>query len=222
MGERVNRSSALREARKADTEQRIIDAATRLFLTDGYAKTTLTAVAAAAEVGDRTVYSRFGNKAELLKRVVDVAVVGDTAEVPLAARDWPHAVETAPTLHDRALAYAEGTATMMQRLGPLISVAAQAEPTEPLIAAAAQAGREHTRAHIDGMWRRLHADGLMNAAADLEWAITTAGLLGSADTYVLISRTLAWSREQYRDWLYRSWIQLATSPAPDADTVNRP
>jgi AcrR family transcriptional regulator len=53
----------LRQAQVAQTEERIVAAATELFLGDGYTATTLEAVARRARVGARTVYLRFGTKA---------------------------------------------------------------------------------------------------------------------------------------------------------------
>jgi len=79
---------SLREAQIAHTEQRIVAAATELFLADGYVATTLEAVAKRAQVGARTVYVRFGTKAALFKRVVDVAIVGDTQPIAVLDRDW--------------------------------------------------------------------------------------------------------------------------------------
>ena len=54
---------SLRQAQIVQTEQRIVTAATELFLADGYVATTLEAVAKRAQVGARTVYLRFGTKA---------------------------------------------------------------------------------------------------------------------------------------------------------------
>src|SRR6201987_6367019 len=98
----------LRAARVADTEERILAAARTLFLRDGYAATTLAAVADAARVGHRTVYVRFGTKAALLKRVVDVAVAGDTRPIDVIGRDWFQTALTAPTLAARLAACARG------------------------------------------------------------------------------------------------------------------
>ena len=94
----------LRQAQIAHTEQRIIAAATELFLADGYVATTLEAVAKRARVGARTVYVRFGTKAALFKRVVDVAIVGDTQPVDVLGRDWMQAALTAPTAAERVAA----------------------------------------------------------------------------------------------------------------------
>lgn len=49
---------------------RILDAATVLFLRDGYGAASLEAVAAAAEVSKRTLYARFSGKPALFKAAV--------------------------------------------------------------------------------------------------------------------------------------------------------
>jgi AcrR family transcriptional regulator len=72
-----------------------------LFLADGYVATTLEAVARRARVGARTVYLRFGTKAALFKRVIDVAIVGDTQPVDVLGRDWMRDALTAPTAAER-------------------------------------------------------------------------------------------------------------------------
>jgi hypothetical protein len=56
---------SLRQAQVAHTEQRILAAATELFLEGGYLATTLEAVARRAQLATRTVYLRFGTKAAL-------------------------------------------------------------------------------------------------------------------------------------------------------------
>ncbi|KAA8883811.1 TetR/AcrR family transcriptional regulator [Nocardia colli] len=212
----VKKQSPLREARKAETEQKILDAAVRLFLTDGYVATTLADVAAAAGVGARTVYLRFGTKADLLNRAIDVAIVGDTAEVGVAHRDWHVRAATAPTLEERIRAYAEGARGLMERAAPLIAVAVQAEASEPLIAAAATAGRDATHANITHIWQQLHADGLLDPGVDLDWVIATVGLLGQAETYILMTRTLGWDPAAYQQWMYDTWHHFAVTPSRSA------
>jgi AcrR family transcriptional regulator len=49
---------------------RILDAAAALFLAEGYAATSIEAVALRAGVAKRTLYGRFGSKAELFQAVV--------------------------------------------------------------------------------------------------------------------------------------------------------
>lgn len=202
-----------RGSRAERTEQAIVAAAHELFAQRGYRGTALTDVAKAAGVSDRTIYVRFATKAHLLKRVVDVALVGDALPIALADRDWIDTVMNAPTLEERLAADAEGTALMMDRIAPVLAVAMQAEADEPLIAAAAQAARESTLEQVRAFWEKLHRDGLMSAEADLEWVIATSALLANAETYVHMTRTLRWTPPEYQAWRHRTWRHLAMAPA---------
>jgi len=200
-------------SRAQRTEERIVSAARELFVQHGYRGTTLTDVAKAAGVSDRTIYVRFATKADLLKRVVDVAVVGDTLPIVLAERDWVDTLMNAATLDERLAADAAGTAQLMDRIAPVLAVAMQAEAEEPLIAAAAQAARESTLEQVRAFWEKLRTDRLMSPDIDLEWVIATSALLANAETYVHMTRTLRWTPDEYERWRYRTWRYLATVPA---------
>jgi AcrR family transcriptional regulator len=208
----VNPSPALpsvRQAQIAQTEQRILAAAADLFLADGYVATTLEAVAKRAQVGGRTVYLRFGTKAALFKRVVDVAIVGDTAPVDVLGRDWMQAALTAPTAAERIAASAAAGRQIMERTGALFAVAQQAAAVEPLIAGFWQQGREQTRHAHALFWTRMADDGLLDPGLDLEWLIDTTTILDAAETYLLITRLMRWDLDTYQDWLATTAARLA-------------
>jgi AcrR family transcriptional regulator len=208
----VNPSDALpslRQAQVAQTEQRIVTAATELFLADGYPATTLEAVAKRARVGARTVYLRFGTKAALFKRVVDVAIVGDTEPVDVLGRDWMRAALTAPTAGERIAASAAVGRQIMERTGALFAVAQQAAVLEPLIAGFWQQGREQHRHAQAVFWTRMSDDGLLDPGVDLDWLIDTTAVLGAAETYLLITRLTSWDLDGYQDWLTTTWTRLA-------------
>lgn len=205
---------SLRAARVADTEERILAAARRLFLRDGYAATTLAAVADQARVGHRTVYVRFGTKAALLKRVVDVAVAGDTRPIDVTSRDWFQASLTAATLSERVEAYARAVSGLMARAGDLIAIAQQAAPAEPLIAAAGRAAREATRDAVRLFCTRLRDDRLIPGTCDVAWLCDTASLLSQAQTYLLGRDTLGWTSERYSQWLAATINRLITAAGP--------
>jgi len=200
---------SLRQAQIAQTEQRILAAATELFLADGYVATTLEAVAKRAQVGARTVYLRFGTKAALFKRVVDVAVVGDTEPVDVLGRDWMQAALTAPTAAERIAASAAAGRQIMERTGALFAVAQQAAAVEPLIAAQWQLGREQTRYAHAVFWTRMAEDGLLDPVLDLDWLIDTSTILAAAETYLLITRLTNWGLDAYQDWLVTTWVRLS-------------
>ena len=199
----------LRQAQIRQTEERIIAAATELFLADGYVATTLEAVAKRAQVGARTVYVRFGTKAALFKRVVDVAIVGDTLPVDVLSRDWAQAAVTAPTAAERIAASAAIGRQIMERTGALFAVAQQAAAVEPLIAGFWQQGREQSRHAQAVFWTRMAEDGLLDPRVDLAWVIDTASILGSAETYLLITRLLGWDLDEYENWLVTTSARLS-------------
>jgi len=203
--------AGLRAARVAENEERIVRAAHELFVRDGYQATTLTAVADAAGVAHRTVYVRFGTKAALLKRVVDVALVGDLAPIDVMNRDWYFTATTAPTLDARIAALAEGSARLMASAGDVIAVAREAEPAEPLLAAAAHAGRAATRDAIWMFWTRARDDGLLPDGCDLTWLADTTSVLAHAETYLLMRETLQVTPKLYQRWLVTTWHRMAAA-----------
>ena len=209
MGDAVNQD--LRARRRAETEARLVRAATKLFVRHGYAATTLADVATRAGVAARTVYVRFATKAELLQRCIGVAIAGDAAPVALTDRDWMQETMTAPTREERIRRMANVTAGLMDRAGPLLRVAQQAEATEPSIAAAAQAGRDDTRRILGEFWRKMAEDGLLPPECDLAWLTDTATLLAHADTYLLLTKTTRWSIAEYESWLTATWNRLVES-----------
>ena len=198
----------LRQAQIAHTEQRIIAAATGLFLADGYVATTLEAVARRARVGARTVYLRFGTKAALFKRVVDVAIAGDTQPIDVLGRDWMQAALTAPTAAERIAASAAAGRQIMERTGALFAVAQQAAAAEPLIAGFWQQGREQSRHGHAAFWTRMADDGLLDPQVDLNWLIDTTGILAAAETYLLITRMIGWDLDTYENWLAATCTRL--------------
>jgi AcrR family transcriptional regulator len=207
----VNRD--LRAARVADTEARILRAATGLFLAQGYPATTLTAVAHAAGVAERTVYVRFGTKAALLKRAVDVAIVGDTLPVDVQGRDWFRLAMTAPTVAARIAALASAGRGIMQRAGAILAVAFEVEATDPVLVEAGRQGRLATRDSMRAFWRQAAEDGLLPDGTDVEWLGDISGLLSAAETYRLITRTLDWDLDRYERWYRETMTRLLAASA---------
>src|SRR5580704_932225 len=71
-----------RAEQRRRTEARILDAAAQAFLTDGYERTTIRAVAAAAGVDAGLVMHYFGSKQELFRRVIETAPVPEVSDAP--------------------------------------------------------------------------------------------------------------------------------------------
>jgi AcrR family transcriptional regulator len=200
-----------RAQRRAATEHQLVTAASRLFVERGYAATTLADVAEQADVASRTVYLHFATKAELLLRCIGTAIAGDADPVPIADRPEVAEASSAPSLDGRIRRMASLTAALMERAGPLLDVAFQAAPSEPLIAAAATAGRDDTRRVLREFWQRIVDEGLLPRSADLDWLTETGTLLAHAETYLLLAKTAGWDRNRYCEWLVTTWHRLAAA-----------
>jgi AcrR family transcriptional regulator len=198
-----------RVARRQETEARVIEAAARLFVADGYAATTLTAVADAAGVAPRTVYVRFDTKAELLQRCLDLAIRGDDDGDVIDGREWVRTAMSAATSAARIHVMARATTALMRRTGALLRVAQQAEALEPTIADRAQAARLDTQRILEAFWRAMASDGLLDPDIDVDRLALTGAAVGQAETYLLLSKVVDWDVDAYGDWLEATWRDLA-------------
>jgi AcrR family transcriptional regulator len=187
----------------------LIEAATRRFVADGYAATTLAAVAEVAGVAERTVYVRFATKADLLQQCLDVAIRGGESGVVVDERGWIRASMSAATAGERIHLMARATAGLMDRVGALLRVAQQAAAVEPALAARAQAARRDTQRVLERFWRAMAADGFLAPDIDVDWLAVTGAAIGQAEMYLVLVNVVDWDGDAYGDWLETTWRHLA-------------
>src|SRR5216683_1992409 len=80
--------SPRRRQQAAATRKEILEAARRLFEQQGYAGTTMAAIAAGAGVALKTVYVVFETKSGVLRALWNMLLRGDEGDAPVADRDW--------------------------------------------------------------------------------------------------------------------------------------
>jgi AcrR family transcriptional regulator len=133
MGESVKRSydASGRQARAQETRRRIIDVAHDLFLSQGYGGTTIADVGRGAGVSVETVYSAFGNKAALLRKVWFVRVRGDEQDVRLLHRPEIQEMLAEPDLVARLRRHAVVITPVFGRFVPLLRTLEAAAASEP-------------------------------------------------------------------------------------------
>ena len=212
----VSRSyrSPLRAEQARQTQRRILDAAYRLLLEQGYAATTMAAVAAAAGVSGQTVYNAFGTKPALVKRVYDVTLVGDDEPVPFADRPDARALRAEPDPRRFLLGYAAVGRDMIERLGPLLRV----------LVAGARAGDPELTAFVDTvngerltgatmMVRHLVELGALRDGVAVEEAVDAVWMLNSVEVWSLLVEQRGWTGERYAAWVGRAMAD-AVLPYP--------
>lgn len=195
-------SGGTRRARNAlRTRRRIREAAHDLFLSQGYARTTISGIADEADVAVQTVYAVFANKRSILKEVVDVAIAGDDLPLALAERESFDSIfraEGAALMLERFTAQAT---TLFTRTAEVFEMAYTAASSDEAIAEMANQG---DRGRLDDMEKI--ADGLARKgrlrrgltkahAADVMWSLVSPGM------YRMLVVRRGWSPQQYRDWL---------------------
>lgn len=197
---RVYRSQ-LRERQARETRRVIVAAAAELFIRQGYAATTLDAVAEAAGVSRKTVFNVAGGKAALLKLAWDWSLVGDDEPIPMAERPAVKQVQASTDPAESIRLWVDMVAEITERSAPIGRVLAAAADVDPEAAALlAQADQERylgARAFVghlaglDGLRPELTVD----RAADVFWALTDPTVLRR----LVIDRK--WPLTDFRDWL---------------------
>ncbi|HEX5907395.1 MAG TPA: helix-turn-helix domain-containing protein [Propionibacteriaceae bacterium] len=203
--------STTRSEQARQTRRRVIEAATRLFVEQGYATTTMRAIAAAAGVSVPTVELLFGTKAQLLHVVIDVAIAGDDEPVPVLSRAWTAEATSARELSDFLSAVTRVVSEAQVRSAGVMLAAYEAAASDPDIHVLI-ADRELQRQRTAG-WI---VDGVMARAAlrpelDRNAAIDTVWLLMDPVIFSRLTRNRAWSTDRYASWFATSITRLLTS-----------
>jgi AcrR family transcriptional regulator len=207
-------STRRREAAE-QTRQRILAAARERFLAEGYAGTTIAAIAADAGTAAETVYANFRTKPALLEAVVRAAARGEeAAEIP--DQPGPRAAAAADDPREQLRGFAADVVLRLERVGPLLRVLGAAEAAEPALAELHEriqaARRENLRA-VPAALARVGALAVAeDEAADTVWA------LASPDLHDLLTRRRGWSRQRYADWLATTLAAALLRPDPPRRT----
>ena len=193
-----------REAAALQTRRTIRDAAETLFLRDGYARTTMKAIAAQAGVSEKTMYLAYATKATLLRRVIEVAVRGDEAPATLAERsDW-RAIVRAPT-EEVFARFATLNAALMARTAPIIALAEAAAGAEPELAEDRAHAHATARADLRALAAELKQRGVLAADISEQHAADTIyALAADVSPYLRLTRDCGWTDTRYADLIART------------------
>jgi AcrR family transcriptional regulator len=202
--------SPVREGKAKATRGRILEVAADLFVTNGYGRTSIEAIASSAGFAPETVYMHFGTKAGLLSALLDVALVGDDAPVALLERSWMQAVRRLPDAESRIQMLARNTRRMLDRLGPIHAVMRGATLAEPDIAALA---KRHAQRRLAGQATLVawiaEVGGLRPDLPQVE-ATERFFALTSPELHHIFTRDLGWTARRYERWLERALLAELT------------
>jgi TetR/AcrR family transcriptional regulator of autoinduction and epiphytic fitness len=201
MNEGVNTQPGRRERKALETQRRVLEAAETLFVRDGFAATTMTAIAEAADVAVQTIYAVFGTKRAILTRLLDIRTVGDDQAARLQDRDDWHAMERETNPLRQLTLLAAISARIGARIGALTEVMAAAAGSDPEIAALyelRQQARYEDQRHLA---RSLASKGALRAGLSEAHATDILWTLANARTYRTLVTERRWAIKEYEPWL---------------------
>jgi len=206
--------SAARTQRARQTRRRVIDAATRLFVAQGYASTTMRVIAAEAGVSIPTVELIFGTKAQLLHVVLDVAIAGDDEPVPVLSRAWAQDAQSTDDVVDFLSAVAEVMQEAQVRSAGVMLAAYEAAASDPdiyVLVTDRELQRERTAGWIvDGVLGRAS----LRAGVDRAAAVDTVWMLMDPVVFSRFTRRRGWSADRYGAWFADSVAELLVGNLP--------
>jgi AcrR family transcriptional regulator len=209
-------SSPRRDQQAAATRRVILDSAKRLFEAQGYAATTMGAVAAEAGVALKTVYLAFETKARLLRAVWDLALKGDDSDAPVAERPWYLTVLEEPDARRKLRLLAHASCVVKLRIASLLGVIRDAAPSENEIAALWALIQSDFHANQGAIVSTLESAGSLAPELDAARATDILWTLNHPDIWLLLVGQRGWTPEQFEAWLGDTAIAQLLAPTRTA------
>jgi AcrR family transcriptional regulator len=190
--------SPRRREQAAATRQAIIEAAQKLFAEQGYASTTMAAIAAEADVALKTVYVAFETKSGVLRALWNLLLRGDDADVPVGQRDWYRAVLDEPDPRRQLERNARNSRVVKERAGGLLAVLQAAAPTDPDIQALWDRIQaefyENQRAIVESLAAKQALRGDVAHATDILWTLNHPAI------WQLLVTQRGWAPDEFERW----------------------
>jgi AcrR family transcriptional regulator len=203
-------SSALRREQAARTRSQIIDAAAELFISEGYARTTIKAIAERAGVAADTVYAVFGSKVRVLTAVIDSRLappgLANVMDRPQARR-VQHEGDQRHQLH----LFAQDIAVLSTYVRPIYEVLRTASAVEPEAGDVFTEMEQHRLANMRRVAVSLAQHGALRV--DTERAAQVIWVLASPDVARMCCDIQGWSQAEHAAWL-EEMLAAALLPGP--------
>jgi AcrR family transcriptional regulator len=202
--------SARRREQARQTRAAILEAARQRFLDDGFAPTTIAAIANDAQVSVDTIYKAFGGKPGLVNAICQQALSGE-GPVPAEVRsDSLQAHERDPRQIIRG--WGKLTAEIAPRVAPILLLVRAAATADPEMARLqSQLGAQRLERMTDNARNLANTGGLhhglsVKRAAEIMWTYS------SPELYELLVLTRGWPLKHYSTFIADAMIAVLLAP----------
>jgi len=202
--------SRRRQDQARQTRDAILEVARRRFLAEGFAPTTITAIAADVGVSVDTIYKGFGSKPGLVRGICERALAGE-GPVPAETRsDALHSTERDP----RAIIRGWGALTteVAPRVAPILLLIRDAAAADPEMARLLAEMDDQRLDRMTHNARGLAEAGHLRNDITLEQAGEIMWTYSSAQLYELLVVIRGWPLERYSAFLADAMIAALLPP----------
>ena len=203
MAERVKTrryDSPRRREQAAATRVEILEAAQRLFERDGYAATTMAAIAAEARVALKTVYVAFETKSGVLRALWNLRLRGDRDDLPVAQQRWYREVLEEPDPERQLRLTARNSRLVKVRIAALLEVIRSAAPVDSDIEALWGRIQTEFYANQGVIVQSLHDKRALKAGLDVGSATDILWTVNHPTVWQLLVGARGWTPERYEQW----------------------
>lgn len=204
--------SDLRRNQAEQTQMAVLKAAETLFKEQGWARTTIAAVAREAGVSNETIYAVFGNKRALLERLVRDAIRGTQPQVPLLEQAGVQEIKELSSQPAQIRIFAHSIAAILHRVAPLIATARSAAESDPRLGDLYRGLHEGRRRNLEFVALALTANGPLRDGLDQHTATDTIFRLASPELFLLFTSVEGRSVDDFAEWLEESLTALLLPP----------
>jgi AcrR family transcriptional regulator len=208
------RYDSRRRRQHADrTRGRILKAARRLFLRDGYAATTIVSIAEAADVSVETIYKGFGGKPGLVRAIAEKGLEG-VGPVPAEQRsDEMRSRSQDP--HEVMQGWGNLTTEVAPLAAPIAFLLRDAAAGDPEVAELFDELSSARLARMEHNARQLFERDAFREGVTLEFARDVLWTFSSPELYDLLVLRRRWPLETYGQFVSDGMIAALLPPRSD-------
>jgi AcrR family transcriptional regulator len=220
-GDKRGYHSPRRAEQAAATRRDVLAAARDLFVTNGYATTTIAEIAAQARVSVDTVYASVGRKPALLRELVETAISGTGRAVPAEQREYVIRMRASTSARQMLTLYASAITAIQQRMAPVFLALRDAATSDPDCAALWTEITQRRAANMLLFASDLRGTGELRddlsdqQVADVIWS------MNATEYWDLLVRERCWTPQQFETWIAEAWIRLLLKAKPRSRATKR-
>jgi AcrR family transcriptional regulator len=192
--------SPRRREQAAATRRSILDTARRLFERQGYAATTMDAIANEAGVALKTVYVVFTTKSGLLRALWDLQLKGDQEDTGVAERPWYREVLAEPDAERKLRLNARNARAVKERLAGVLQVIRDAAPVDADTAALWELIQtdfyDNQRVIVESLAKKK----ALRRGLDVKRATDILWTLNHPDQWFLLVGRRGWTPDEFEQW----------------------